>query len=485
MIRLQNNIAVGISDSKVSVVSVYNTIKGNELAWHEQFSLPVRVDSVFNEGGSRLLEGLREVLQHSQLQESKPDNITIGISRSATIMHSVLLPPVGSKELASLMEFEIDKHLPFSKELVYYDTHITGKTSSATEVLFVAVMREMVDGILEVFNDFGFEVTSVNMLQAGLFNLVHNFIDKQVPSVVCILDGKEWEVIPIKDGVPVYVDVRSLEPGATNSGTLQSAKFAGSIVDELDKVLKLVYKPFPPNLEPRLFFCGNGAGEIFEFRDVMRVIQDEYGISTSLVPLEVESSGEVKPPSGDMFFCQTYGLAIKETSPSYLGFDLLPPKIRGRKRLQTAKLTIGLLGFIILLVFLNISGFFVKDYVIMSKIDRQISAMSSEISGVKEIEEKYIALKQKAVNFYDIKSAHISRLEVIKELTVLLPGDVWLKSLVLDKDALEIRGEASAASDLISILEGSKMFRDVEFSAPITRTRGNKDKFTVRMQLEE
>ena len=111
--------------------------------------------------------------------------------------------------------------------------------------------------------------------------------------------------------------------------------------------------------------------------------------------------------------------------------------------------------------------------------------MSSEITGVKEIEQKYMVLKQRVTSFHDIKSAHFSRLSVMKELTVLLPGNVWLKGLVLDENALEIRGEASTASDLISILESSEMFKDVEFSAPITRTRNNKDKFTIRMQLEE
>lgn len=60
-------------------------------------------------------------------------------------------------------------------------------------------------------------------------------------------------------------------------------------------------------------------------------------------------------------------------------------------------------------------------------------------------------------------------IEVLNELTTLLPDDTWLSSVDVRDAELRIQGESSGASALIATLEASPLFSGVHFSSPVTQ----------------
>jgi len=68
---------------------------------------------------------------------------------------------------------------------------------------------------------------------------------------------------------------------------------------------------------------------------------------------------------------------------------------------------------------------------------------------------------------------------VMKELTERLPQEAWLRTLTMDKQGLEITGQASAANQLIPLLENSPSLMSVEFTAPVTKA-GDKEQFRIK-----
>lgn len=54
---------------------------------------------------------------------------------------------------------------------------------------------------------------------------------------------------------------------------------------------------------------------------------------------------------------------------------------------------------------------------------------------------------------------------VLNELTSLLPQNVWLESLTLEDDHMELKGQGTDIPSLIAILEGSDTFKDVNFAS--------------------
>jgi len=67
----------------------------------------------------------------------------------------------------------------------------------------------------------------------------------------------------------------------------------------------------------------------------------------------------------------------------------------------------------------------------------------------------------------------------MRELTERLPQDAWLRTLSMDKQGLEITGQAAAANQLIPLLENSPSLARVEFTAPVTKA-GDKEQFRIK-----
>ena len=82
-------------------------------------------------------------------------------------------------------------------------------------------------------------------------------------------------------------------------------------------------------------------------------------------------------------------------------------------------------------------------------------------------------------------------MEVLEELTRVLPETTWIWNLKYNGKEIELSGFADSASDLIPLLDKSPLFEKVEFMAPVTkemqmRADGNKDKerFKIKARIE-
>jgi Fimbrial assembly protein (PilN) len=80
-------------------------------------------------------------------------------------------------------------------------------------------------------------------------------------------------------------------------------------------------------------------------------------------------------------------------------------------------------------------------------------------------------------------AASLRPLPVLRELTELLPSDVWLMTLSLDQKGVEMTGQAAVASSLIPLVENSPRFERAEFASPVTRGR-DKEQFRIRAAWE-
>lgn len=105
--------------------------------------------------------------------------------------------------------------------------------------------------------------------------------------------------------------------------------------------------------------------------------------------------------------------------------------------------------------------------------------------------EAILALRQqldKAVNASEFlvkeKQEFPTTIEMLYELTRLLPDGTWLQRLGITRRELDIRGEAVESSALIGLLEISPYFENVHFSAPITTNPSTgRDRFHITAQL--
>lgn len=86
-----------------------------------------------------------------------------------------------------------------------------------------------------------------------------------------------------------------------------------------------------------------------------------------------------------------------------------------------------------------------------------------------------------------IDSSDFAKLEILRELTEIIPEDSWLTEFNYHSGRREIKlsGYALSASQLLPILEQSGLFENVRFTSPITTDqRLQKEQFRLEMQLK-
>ena len=83
-----------------------------------------------------------------------------------------------------------------------------------------------------------------------------------------------------------------------------------------------------------------------------------------------------------------------------------------------------------------------------------------------------------------IKVGDISKLKILKELTQIIPEEMWLTRFSYSEKKgerkVDLSGYAEAASEIIPILEESELFEDVKFKSSIVKDKkSDKEKFNV------
>ncbi len=77
-----------------------------------------------------------------------------------------------------------------------------------------------------------------------------------------------------------------------------------------------------------------------------------------------------------------------------------------------------------------------------------------------------------------------SKLQLIDELTRLLPDHTWVSRLSVEDTVVKLAGESSEASQLIEILDQSPNFHNVRFDSPVIRnSRSEQDRYEIRLEL--
>jgi general secretion pathway protein L len=73
------------------------------------------------------------------------------------------------------------------------------------------------------------------------------------------------------------------------------------------------------------------------------------------------------------------------------------------------------------------------------------------------------------------KASDVMIVEVIDEISRILPDHTWITRLDLSGSELKIQGQSSASSSLIGIFEASPWFQNARFGSPVVQIAGTED----------
>jgi Tfp pilus assembly protein PilN len=120
----------------------------------------------------------------------------------------------------------------------------------------------------------------------------------------------------------------------------------------------------------------------------------------------------------------------------------------------------------------------------LARVSEEIRRLDPGVKAVEQLGAQVLRQKRLLATLHSVETGGLRPLPVLRELTELIPTDAWLQSLAMDRQGLELTGQAMAASQLIPLLDGSPSLERVEFTAPVTRVQ-TKEQFRIRASWEE
>lgn len=113
----------------------------------------------------------------------------------------------------------------------------------------------------------------------------------------------------------------------------------------------------------------------------------------------------------------------------------------------------------------------------------EIAVVDERVTGLQE-KRQILEDDLAALNYVLEQRANSRQLSsVIEELTRIVPDEIFINSLSVQKQTVVISGVGTGVVDLIALLNGSPLFADAKFTSSITRAGEGQDIFTASMQL--
>ena len=383
------------------------------------------------------------------LLRRRPDEVIVGLPRRSIVLRSLELPILDENDLAGLLAYEIERHLPFPPEEACYSFQRLKQDGGKVKVLLAAARKADVERLIGQVEQLGLHPTAIDVSAFATTNALL-FRERPMKGEVLSLielDGREAEVSVVREGVLMYSRAISLDEG-----------FFEPLLLELQRAFE------EGTAAPTKILLSGGSEEL-----CLR-LEEELGL-----PVERWSPASSSVDAG------AFGLALKELVKLPIQIDLLPQERRRKRRERAVVVMFALLALLgILGGALGLSSAY-RERRTLSRLTRRIAEVKAQAAEVEALKAEFTKLKSQLQLLEGIAQGQGRPLLVLKELVGLLPADVALNEFSLEGNKVQIRGSTTtSASELISAFERSSLFENAAFTSPIAAQGKDRQGFQIQ-----
>lgn len=178
------------------------------------------------------------------------------------------------------------------------------------------------------------------------------------------------------------------------------------------------------------------------------------------------------------------GLALRGILDCPLRLNLVPAPLRRRPS------RVGLIVGAVLLTGCLIAGLAWGGAILYQQratavaVQRELNRLRENVRQVRDLEEKIKTARGRMATLHGFEGDHIPLIDILRELTEMIPETAWIRDFSLTDNKIRINGEAETAAELIGLLENSPLFQDVVFRSAIVRQKQGQERFQIEMELE-
>lgn len=337
---------------------------------------------------------------------------TVLLPRQDVIVRPLPFPGVSDKDLGGAIQFQMEGLHPYKDEDVLTSWARLPGTST---VLVVITRRDTLERYTSLFSEAGIKVGGFTCSAAAIYGALRLY-GKPLPAEILACD-EEGNVTEVYGESPT----RSLFTASLPMDAANAVKFAAS-----ELRIPVESLPEKPVMLARLFDA-------------------EHPLS--------------------------YAAALAGACPRFaMLLNLLPVALR-----QTSSRIIwvpsAVLAALVLIVASGLAGLpVVANRRYVRSLDAEISKLTPRAAKAAEADQRTVLLQQRIRMLDDVRKRTRSDLDVLGELTRILPPSTWLNLTEISAKQVIIGGETDQAAPLLRIIDGSPLFENSEFN--MTPLRG-------------
>lgn len=191
--------------------------------------------------------------------------VNIGLSGPGVIIRYINLPKMNKEELRGALQFEAEKHIPFSVKEVFLDAYILNElANNQMFVLLAAVKKELVHQSMQLMQSVGVEINNIDINTIALIN-TFTYLERQVslkpgenPKSSALLDiGLKFSSLSIIEGQTPRLS-RDISVGTKAFATGNKDALSANLIDEVRRSFDFYESQSGKSLEA-IYLSGEGS----------------------------------------------------------------------------------------------------------------------------------------------------------------------------------------------------------------------------------
>ncbi len=357
----------------------------------------------------------------------KTRDIILSWPRERTIVREIELPGSSINDLRESLSYQLDSFILFPEDEVYYDIYPSSSAEYGEKAFIFAIKKEELDDILS-------KLESSNLIPGRV-------IISPLSYTPLVNDNKVVVVEKFTDKYTfnLYVD---------------SKLVSTSLVRDEDALKEKIYENKPDDV----IFLGH------EYVDVNGLVNED---------MYVECWEESK---------QSLGAALNGLSECLNRFNVL--KIKGKRHIPQYALTGILVSLILAFVFILPGIFKSKKEQSIRAIDAKLEELYPEVMISNRLRDEINSIMEATDKINEVIRNKSHRIDLLAELTMVIPDDTWIKQVSFKKDSFEIEGVGLSGAKVLTLLEYSPRIDNVSFTSSVTKDKTGKEKFKIKGSIK-
>jgi general secretion pathway protein L len=414
----------------------------------------------------------REIAQFFKSNSLGKDSVVLGLQRKDIVLRYLDFPSEVAENLDQVVQYQVKAFEPSEESSYYYDyVQLKGNADSKKLTVLLGMVRKvLLDEHLQLLREVGIRPVAVVGSSIGLANLfMQNQKDLEDKTfILADLGSSNFELVAVRNGVFAYSRETSKEDNQSWSELFlrEVSEAASRMRLEPDGALEKV--------------AITGESSESALKEIQSNIPDCELLAES-IPFAMTDETQPYIQESSVALGLAYTGMVRRP---FVKMNLLPPELRIRQTrwayVPTAIFGLAIIALLLMLAF--------HKTVINQRLIKELTVISNKnkpaIDKVMDLRAKAEALEAKVKSFEDLIGKRDMNLEVLRELTLVLPQDTYLNTFVNRDGIFQLVGLSGSSSDLIQKLDKSLFFKDVVSKAPF-RDQNGKDLFNIEARLEK